>query len=108
MDTPALPSDFKEFLQLLNANRVEYLLVGGYAVGYHGYVRATADMDIWVRRDIENASKLVLTLRQFGCSVPGLSDELFLKPDNIIRMGVPPLRLEIITSVSGVGFEECF
>ena len=70
MATPALPPDFKEFLQLLNANGVEYLLVGGYAVGYHGYVRATADMDVWVAVNARNAEKAVAALREFGVDLP--------------------------------------
>lgn len=108
MATPALTPDFKEFLQLLDANGVEYLLIGGYAVGYHGYVRATADMDIWVALNPVNAAKAVATLRQFGFTPPELSEDLFLAPDNIVRMGVPPFRIEVITSISGVDFEQCF
>lgn len=103
-----LPPDFKEFLQLLNANDVEYLLIGGYAVGYYGYVRATADMDVWVAISPENAAKAVATLREFGFDVPGLSEDLFLNPDSIVRMGVPPFRIEILNSISGVSFEECY
>src|SRR5690348_10546085 len=105
---PLLPQDFKEFLQLLNTNRVEYLLVGGYAVGYYGYVRATADMDVWISCNPENAVKAVKTLREFGFDVPELSEELFLKPESIVRMGVPPFRLEVFTSISGVSFQECY
>ena len=108
MATIRLPSDFKEFLRLLGAHQVEYLLVGGYAVAYHGYARATADMDIWVRRSPENAERLVEALKEFGFDVPGLAPELFLKEDQIVRMGVPPLRIEIITSVSGIAFEDCY
>ncbi|HVG19823.1 MAG TPA: hypothetical protein VNI02_12295 [Blastocatellia bacterium] len=107
MGTPLLPPDFKEFLKLLNANSVEYLLIGGYAVGYHGYVRATADMNIWVASNAENASRLISALREFGFNSPELSEELFLKPDNIARLGVPPFRIEMLTSISGVTFEEC-
>ena len=108
MATAVLPPDFKDFLQLLNANGVEYLLVGGYAVGYHGYVRATADMDIWIAPSVENARRVVTALQQFGFTLPTSPEELFLKPDNIVRMGVPPFRLEVFTSISGVDFTECF
>jgi len=108
MATPVLPPDFKDFLQLLNANGVEYLLIGGYAIGYHGYVRATADMDIWVARNAENAAKTAATLRQFGFTLPELSEGLFLKEENIVRMGVPPFRIEVLTSISGVEFEACY
>jgi len=103
-----LPPDFKEFLQLLNEYQVEYLLIGGYAVGYHGYPRATGDMDIWVAIHPVNATKIVTVLREFGFDVPELSVELFLEEDKIIRMGVPPVRLEITTTISGVKFDECF
>jgi len=103
-----LPSDFKEFLKLLNAKGVEYLLIGGYAVGYHGYPRATADMDIWVAVKPENAEKLMAVLRDFGFDMPELTPELFLKEKNIVRMGIPPMRIEITTGISGVEFDICY
>jgi hypothetical protein len=103
-----LPPDFKEFLKLLNDYKVAYLLVGGYAVGYHGYPRATADMDIWIERSPDNAEKLVGVLKIFGFDLPELSVDLFLQKNRIVRMGVPPLRLEIITSVSGLEFAEAY
>lgn len=96
MATPLLLSDFKEFLRLLNKNEVEYLLIGGYAVGYYGYVRATANM------------KVLIALQEFGFNLPESTKELFLKPDKVARMGVPPFRIEMLTSISGVGFEECY
>ncbi len=108
MATIHLPSDFKEFLKLLNVHQVEYLLIGGYAVGYHGYPRATADMDIWVAINPSNAQRIVVVLKEFGFDLPKLSPELFLKEWQIIRMGVPPIRIEIATTVSGVNFNECF
>ncbi|MDT4898019.1 MAG: hypothetical protein QOH25_3096 [Acidobacteriota bacterium] len=103
-----LPPDFKEFLRLLNARQVEYLLIGGYAVGYYGYPRATADMDIWVAIDRPNAEKVAAVLRVYGFDLPELSPEIFLEENRIIRMGIPPLRLEVMTSISGVRFEECY
>jgi hypothetical protein len=108
MATIRLPPDFKEFLKLLNAHQVEYLLIGGYAVGYHGYPRATADMDIWIAMHPTNAHKVVAVLKEFGFDLPNLSPEMFLKDWQIIRMGVPPLRIEIATTVSGVNFAECY
>jgi hypothetical protein len=108
MATVNLPPDFKEFLQLLSAHQVEYLLIGGYAVAYHGYPRATADMDIWIALHPQNAEKVVAALKAFGFDLPELSPALFLKEGQIIRMGVPPLRIEIATSISGVRFEECY
>jgi hypothetical protein len=108
MATTLLPPDFKEFLQLLSLKQVEYLLVGGYAVGYHGYPRATADMDIWVSINPLNAERVVAVLQEFGLAVPELSEELFLEENRVVRMGVPPFRIGIITTISGVSFGECF
>lgn len=108
MATVNLPPDFKEFLKLLNAHQVEYLLIGGYAVAYHGYPRATADMDIWIATHAQNTTKIIAALKEFGFDLPELSTELFQKEGQIIRMGVPPVRIEIATTISGVGFEECF
>lgn len=104
----ALPPDFKEFLKLLRENEVEYLLIGGYAIGYHGYPRATNDLDVWVAIDPKNAQKIVTALQQFGFQTSDLTDELFLQEKSIVRMGVPPMRIEILTTISGVDFEECF
>ena len=108
MATIHLPPDFKEFLKLLNDHKVQYLLIGGYAVGYHGYPRATADMDIWVAIHPDNAGKIVTVLCEFGFDVPELTADLFLQEKQIVRMGVPPVKLEIVTSISGVEFDECY
>lgn len=105
MATTRLPPDFREFLNLLNSNRVEYLLIGGYAVGYYGYPRPTGDMDIWIARTPDNARKVVDALKEFGFDCP---IELLLKENEVVRMGVPPFRLEILTTISGVGFSECY
>lgn len=107
MDATELPPDFLEFLRLFDANGVEYLLVGGFAVAIHGYPRATADMDVWVRRSRENAERIVRALRAFGFDVPELNESLFLEPDRIVRMGVAPLRIQVLTSIDGVEFEAC-
>ena len=108
MATIHLPPDFKEFLRLLNSNHVEYLLVGGYAVGYHGYPRLTADLDIWIAMHPQNGDKLVNVLKEFGFDLPELTPELFQLENKVIRMGVPPIRIELITSIDGVEFEECY
>ena len=102
------PRDFKEFLQLLNSKTIEYLVIGGYAVGYHGYPRATGDLDIWIATNEQNAMKMVEALKEFGFDPPELQKEIFLKKQKVIRMGVPPMRLEILTSIDGVNFETCF
>ena len=106
--TTTLPSDFKEFLRLLDETGVKYLIVDGYAVGYHGYPRSTGDMDVWIDSTEENAKRVVETLREFGFDVPELAPDLFLDPDRVIRLGHPPLRIELLTSVTGVGFADCY
>ena len=103
-----LPPDFKEFLKLLNESKVEYLLIGGYAVGFHGYIRATGDIDVWVAANGDNASRTVEALREFGFDMPKDAEQLLLAPDNILRMGVPPVRIEVLSRISGVSFEECY
>jgi len=108
MATIHLPPDFKDFFQLLNSHQVEYLLIGGYAVGYNGYPRATGDMDIWIAIHPQNAEKVVTVLRKFGFDLPELSVELFLKENQIIQMGVPPVKIDITTTISGVRFDECY
>jgi hypothetical protein len=109
MATSLLPADFKEFLKLLNSREVEYLLIGGYAVGYYGYPRATADIDIWIAINPANAKKVAAAIREFfNSDVDGATPELFLQENKIARMGVPPFRIEILTTISGVGFQECY
>ncbi len=109
MATSQLPADFKEFLKLLNLRQVEYLLIGGYAVSYYGYPRATADIDIWIAVNPTNAHKVAAVIREFFDSeVEGATPELFLQENKIARMGVPPVRIEILTTISGVGFDECY
>ena len=107
MDT-ILPSDFRDFLKLLNSRNVRYLLIGGYAVGYHGYSRATADMDLWIDIHPDNATRVVSALREFGFSSAELEASLFLEEGKVVRMGVPPVRIEILTTISGVSFGDCY
>ncbi len=108
MDDHVLPPDFSEFLKLLNDADVRYLLIGGYAVGYHGYPRTTADMDVWVAISSDNAHRLVGVLQQFGMSGTNLSPNMFMERGKIIRMGLPPMRIEILTGIDGVDFDECY
>lgn len=108
MDGNVFPDDFKEFLKLLIKAKVEYLLIGGYAVGYHGYPRTTADMDVWVAVSPENAEKLVAVFREFGLPDDQLSADLFLQRGKIIRLGLPPLRIEVLTGIDGVLFPACY
>lgn len=103
-----LPKDFKELLNLLNSKHIEYLVVGGYAVAFHGYPRATGDMDIWVAVHKDNAARITAALKEFGFDVPELREEVFLEKEKNIRMGIPPLRIEILTTIDGVEFHECY
>ena len=105
MATIRLPPDFKEFLRLLTSNKVKYLVIGGYAVNYYGFARATADLDIWVATEAENAERLAAALHEFGFA--GAESGLFRERGKVIRLGVPPIRLEILTSISGVEFADC-
>lgn len=103
-----LTPDFKEFIQSLNDNEVRYLVVGGYAVAFHGHPRFTKDVDIWVWIDEQNAANLVKALDQFGFASLGLTAEDFLEPDIIIQLGYPPNRIDLITSLKGVEFSDCY
>jgi hypothetical protein len=103
-----LNPDFKEFFQLLNANEVRYLIVGGYAVAYHGYPRYTKDVGIWIWINSKNAERVVKTLKDFGFASLGLKTDDFLAPDTIIQLGYAPNRIDLIMGVPGVNFEECY
>jgi hypothetical protein len=100
-----LPSDFREFLKLLNQNRVEYMVIGGYAVGYHGHPRATKDIDIWVSAEPNNISRVADAVKAFGFDVPELA-AWRADPRKALRMGYPPARIEVLTVISGVEFAE--
>lgn len=103
-----IPQDFLEFIQLLNDREVEYLIVGGYAVAIHGYVRYTGDIDFFVALNVANAQKLVAVFREFGFEAPELDSNLFLDPGTIVRIGSEPMRLEVLNQIDGVDFAECY
>lgn len=103
-----LNPDFKEFVKLLIKNQVEYLVVGGYAVSIHGYPRYTGDLDIWINPTPQNASLVVQTINQFGFSSFELKEEDFTKQYGIIQLGYPPVRIDIINTIDGVDFNECY
>jgi hypothetical protein len=104
-----LSKDFKEFIQLLIKNNVRFMVVGAYAVGLHGYVRFTGDLDIWVEASGDNSQKILTSLYEFGFStLSGLSAEDFTKEDSVVQLGYPPLRIDLMTSVSGIDFESCY
>jgi hypothetical protein len=100
--------DFKEFIQFLNDNHVHYLVVGGYAVAIHGHPRYTKDIDIWIEINSENATNLLRALEQFGFGSLGLKIEDFLSRDQIIQLGYPPNRIDLLTSIDGVNFADCY
>ena len=103
-----LTRDLKEFIELLNSHAVEYLLIGGWAFGFHGTPRYTGDIDFFVKCDQANAQKLKRALLDFGFSdLPGF-EESFLAPDRILQFGVPPNRIDILTTITGVPFEEAW
>jgi len=103
-----LNRDFKEFIESLNDNGVRYLVVGGYAVALHGYPRYTKDIDIWLERTPENAKRAIDALNQFGFGSLGLQAADFLEPDQIIQLGYPPARIDLLTTIPGVSFDECY
>jgi len=100
--------DFKEFIALLNKSKIEYLIVGGYAVGLHGYPRYTGDIDIWIKTNEANSEKMVKILNEFGFNSYDIKKEDFLKLDNVIQLGYPPYRIDLIMSIDGVTFDECY
>ena len=103
-----LNPDLKEFIQSLNDNHVRYLVIGGYAVALHGYPRYTKDIDIWVEMTPVNAANMVKALEQFGFGSLGLQATDFLTPDQIIQLGYPPNRIDLVTTPSGVDFQSCY
>lgn len=100
--------DFKEFVELLNKNDAEYLIVGGYAVGVHGHPRYTGDLDIWLNPTEKNAHKIVNCVNEFGFGSFGLKWEDFTKENNVVQLGYPPLRIDLLSSIDGVTFTECY
>lgn len=98
--------DFREFIESLNANRVEYVIVGGYALAFYGVPRYTGDIDFLVRVSAENAIRLEQALKTFGFGSVGVGANDFLQPNQVVQLGFPPFRIDIVTSISGVEFEE--
>jgi len=103
-----LPRDFQDFLKLLNENGIRYVVIGGYAVAFHGFVRYTGGLDVFVELSLENADKLTGVLREFGFNLPAVQPALFLRKGKIIRLGHEPMRLEILNEIDGVSFQECY
>ncbi len=103
-----LNPDFKEFIELLNNNNVRYLVIGGYAVAIHGHPRYTKDIDIWIEMKPDNAENLVKALDEFGFGTLNLKPEDFLEADQIIQLGYPPSRIDLLTTPDGVDFQTCY
>ncbi len=103
-----LENEFQEFLKSLNRNSVRYLLIGGYAVILNGHVRNTNDLDICVSSEPDNAERILLALREFGFDTPTLDSSLFTRPRSVVRMGFPPLKIEILNYLEGSDFEEAY
>ena len=100
--------DFKEFIESLNKNGVDYLVVGGYAVAFHGYPRYTKDMDVWIRGDSANAERLLRALKDFGFKEIDLRIADLLEDETLIELGYPPKRIDLLTRLTGVDFETAY
>lgn len=103
-----IQTDFKELLELLNVHSVDYMIVGGYALAFHGAPRYTGDIDIFIRADNENAERIMKALEEFGFGSVGIEMSDFIFENKVVQLGVPPVRVDIITSISGVTWDEAF
>lgn len=103
-----LSKDFIEFIELLNAHNVRYLVVGGYAVALHGHPRYTKDLDVWIELSPKNAENIINALEEFGFGSLGLKTEDFLERDQIIQLGYPPNRIDILTTLKDIQFNDCY
>jgi hypothetical protein len=102
---PGLAQDFRDAIACFNASRVNVVLVGGYALGWHGVVRATADIDFLYERSPENVDRLCAALRQFGAPEQLIDPQFLMSPGAVTQMGVPPLRVDLLSAITGVSFE---
>jgi hypothetical protein len=103
-----LPPDWKEFLSLLVSHRVRFLVVGAHALAVHGRPRLTGDLDVWVDATPANARRVLAALAEFGFGSVGLGEADFTRPGMVIALGNPPLRVDVLTSISGVSFERAW
>src|ERR1051326_4437646 len=103
-----LSKDLQEFIHLLNTERVEYLVVGAWAVAFHGRPRYTGDVDVFLRRDAANSERMMRVIEAFGFGSTGIKAEDFLKEDFVIQLGVEPNRIDLLTGTSGVEFGEAW
>ncbi|MDQ3633354.1 MAG: hypothetical protein M3405_02435 [Acidobacteriota bacterium] len=103
-----LNKDFREFIELLNLNKVKYLILGGYAIAFHGHPRYTKNLDVWLEMSEENASNVLKALEDFGFGDLEVSKEDFLQKEMVVQLGYPPNRIDLINSPDGVDFDECY
>jgi len=103
-----LSNDLREFIRLLNAEAVEYLIVGAWALAFHGRPRYTGDVDIFVRRDPANAARMMRVIAAFGFGKTGITAEDFLRENYVIQLGIEPNRIDLLTGISGIEFEEAW
>jgi hypothetical protein len=103
-----LDPDFEDFIKLLNHYEVEYMIIGGYAMAFHGRPRYTGDLDIWINISEPNAQKMLRVLEEFGFSSLNFKEEDFLKENLINQIGYPPLRIDILTSIDGINFDDAY
>jgi hypothetical protein len=100
--------DFKDLLSTFNAHRVDYLVVGAHALAAHGHVRATGDLDVWVRPEAGNARRVIEALHAFGAPLQDLSEEDLAREGTVFQIGIAPLRIDVLTSIDGVAFDEAW
>lgn len=103
-----LDPDFREFIECCVARDVRFLIVGGYALAAHGHPRFTKDLDVWLWLDAENAGRVVAALDDFGFGSLGLGPADFTEPGTVVQLGHPPKRIDLLTSIDGVDFDECW
>src|SRR5437867_2080737 len=100
--------DFRDLLAEFNAHNVDYLIVGAHALAAHGHIRATKDLDVWVRAEPDNARKVLRALKAFGAPLQDLTENDLTQPGLIFQIGVPPVRIDVVTSIDGVSFSEAW
>jgi hypothetical protein len=103
-----LQKDFNDLFELFNAHNVLYMIVGGYALAFHGCPRYTGDMDVYVKPDPQNSKKIMAAIEAFGFGSVGIEQQDFEKPDQVIQLGFPPVRIDLITSITGVGWDDAY
>ena len=100
--------DFSEFLQLLNSHKVRYLIIGGYAVAFHGHPRFTKDLDVWLDASVANAKRVIAVLNDFGFASMGMTVEDFVQSDKIIQLGFPPVRIDLLIGIRSLSFRKAY